>query len=107
MEQVIKIVLAVIFGLAALAKFAGKMKDTFEKSEYDLRFMYAIAFAEILFSVGLFTQHDLLAIIGLLTIICGALTTLIRQHMPVAKYGMAFLALIFLIALGIILTGLQ
>jgi hypothetical protein len=107
MEQVIKIALTVIFGLAALAKFVGKMKDTFQESQYGLRLMYAVAFAEILFSVGLFTQHDLLAIVGLLTIIFGALVTLIRHHMAVAKYGMAFLALVLLIALAIIITELQ
>jgi len=107
MEQIIKIVLAVIFGLAALVKFSGKTKDTFEKSGYGVRFMYAIAFAEVFFAVGLFSRYELLSVIGMLAIICGAIITLVKQHVPPANYAMAFLTLVLLVTLGIKITGLQ
>ena len=99
MEQIIKIALATIFGLAALAKLSGKTKVTFENSGYSHAFMYATAFAEVLFSVGLFTQYDLWAEIGLLTIIVGAIVTLIHQHVGPAKYGLAVLSLVLLLGL--------
>ena len=102
MEQIIKIALVIIFGLAALAKFSGKAKDTFKKSGYSRPFMYATAIAEVLFSVGLFTQYDSWAIIGLLAIIVGAIVTLIRQHVTPAKYGMAVLSLILLSVLWVL-----
>ena len=86
MEQILKIALATIFGLAALAKFSGKSKDTFAKSGYSHAFMYAIAFAEVLLSAGLFTQYALSALIGLLTINIGAIITLIRLRVRPAKY---------------------
>ena len=99
MEQILKIAIATIFGLAALAKLSGKTKDTFAKSGYSHAFMYAIAFAEVLLSAGLFTQYDLSALIGMLTIIVGAIVTLIRQQVRPAKYGMAVLSLVLLLAL--------
>lgn len=89
-------VLAIIFGLAALAELTGKTKNTFKKSGYSDIFMYATAFAEILFSIGLFTAFDLWAVIGLSAIIMGAIVTLIRQHETPVKYGMAILSLILL-----------
>ena len=99
MEQILKITVATIFGLAALAKLSGKTKETFEHSGYSRTLMYVMAFAEVLFSAGLFTQYDLWALIGLLTIIVGAIVTLIRQHVRPAKYGMAVLSLVLLLAL--------
>ncbi len=106
MEQIIKIVLAVIFGLAALAKFSGKTKDTFERVGYGIGFMYGIAVAEVIFTIGLFTRYDLLATISLLSIICGAVLTLIKQHAPAKNYAMALLSLVLLVVLSLELTGL-
>lgn len=99
MVQIIKITLAIIFGAAILAKLSGKTTKTFEKSGYSRPFMYALAFAEALFTAGLFTPYDLWATIGLLAIIVGAIVTLIRQHVAPAKFGMAVLSLILLSAL--------
>lgn len=99
MVQIIKIALAIIFGLAILAKLSGKTNETFEKSGYGRPFMYALVFAEALFTAGLFTPYDLWAAIGLLAIIVGAIVTLIRQHVAPAKFGMAVLSLILLSAL--------
>ena len=99
MEQILKIALATIFGLAALAKLSGKSKDTFAKSGYSHAFMYAIAFAEVLLSAGLFTQYALSALIGLLTINIGAIITLIRLRVKPAKFGMAVLSLVLVLAL--------
>ena len=102
MEQILKIAIATIFGLAALAKFSGKTTETFEQSGYSRAMMYAIAVAEVLFAACLFTQYDLWALIGLLTIIVGAIITLIRQHVRPAKYGMAVLSLVLLLALMVL-----
>jgi hypothetical protein len=102
MEQIIKIVLAIIFGLAVVAKLSGKTKDVFEKSGYGLPFMYALAFAEVWFAIGLFTQYDLWAEIGLVAIMLGAIVTLIRQRVTPEKYAMAVLSLVLLSALMLI-----
>jgi hypothetical protein len=99
MEQILKIVIATIFGLAAFGKFSGKTKKTFEQSGYGSDMMYATAFAEVSFAAGLFTQYDLWALIGLSIIIVGAIITLIRQRVRPAKYGMAVLSLVLLLAL--------
>lgn len=99
MVLVIKIALAIIFGLAALAKFSGKTKDTFRKAGYGSLFMYAIATAEVLFAAGLFTPFDIAATIGLLAIIMGAVVTLIRQQEPIAKFSMAAVTCILLAVL--------
>jgi len=102
MEQILKIAVATIFGLAALSKLSGKTKATFEHAGYGRGLMYVTAFAEVLFSAGLFTQYDLWALIGLLTIIVGAIVTLIRQQVRAAKYGMAVLSLVLLLALMVL-----
>jgi len=102
MEQILKIAIATIFGLAALSKLSGKTKATFEHAGYGRGLMYVTAFAEVLFSAGLFTQYDLWALIGLLTIIVGAIVTLIRQQVRAAKYGMAVLSLVLLLALMVL-----
>ena len=99
MEQILKIAIAIIFGLAALAKLSGKTKETFQRAGYSLAMMYATAFAEVLFSAGLFTRYDLWALIGLSTITVGAIITLIRQQVSAAKYGMAVLSTELLLAL--------
>jgi hypothetical protein len=99
MELTIKIALAIIFGLAALAKFLGKTKDTFQKSGYSLRFMHAVAVAELVLAAGLFTQYDVWAATGLLLVIIGAIVTLVRMQVAYAKYGMAVLSLILLYVL--------
>jgi hypothetical protein len=99
MELIIKIALAIIFGLAALTKFSGKTKDTFKKSGYSSSFMYAIAGAEVFLSIGLFTPYVLPATIGLLAIIVGAIITLTKQQVAPAKYGMAVLSFILLAGL--------
>ena len=103
MEQIIKIVLAIIFSLAALAKFSGKTKDTFKNSGYSYSFMYATAFTEGLLSVGLFTKYDLWAVFGFLIIIVGAIITLILQQVTPAKYGVAVLSLILLLTLLVLI----
>ncbi|MEX1241555.1 MAG: DoxX family protein [Cyclobacteriaceae bacterium] len=102
MEQIIKVILAIIFGMAAFAKLSGKTKDVFESSGYGLPFMYATAFAEVLFTIGLFTQYDLWAAIGLVAIILGAIVTLIRQRVTPEKYAMGVLSLVLLSALLLI-----
>jgi hypothetical protein len=99
MEQIIKIVLAIIFALAVVAKLSNKSKDVFEKSGYGLAFMYAIAFAQIVFAIGLFTRYDLWAAIGLFVIMVGAFVTLIRQHVAPANYILAVLSLVLLTSL--------
>jgi hypothetical protein len=89
MELAIKIALATIFCLAALLKFSGKTKGTLPKSGYGSRFMYFIGVAELLFAIGLFSPYALVATIGLLVIIIGAIVTLIKQHVAPARYLMA------------------
>ena len=99
MEQIIKIALAIIFALAVIAKLSGKSKDVFEKSGYGLGFMYAIASAQIVLIIGLFTPYDLWAAIGLFAIMVGAVVTLMQQRVPPAKYLMAALSMVLLAAL--------
>ena len=99
MELIIKIILVVIFGLAVFVKISGKTKSTFEKSKLGLPFMYFVAFAEALFTVGLFTQLELWAITGLIVILIGAIVILFQQRESISKYGMALISLILLLIL--------
>ena len=103
MEQIIKIILAIIFGLAVFAKLSGKAKDVFEKSGYGLPFMYATAFAEVVFIIGLFTRYDMVSAMGLVAIMLGAIVTLIRQRVTPEKYAMTTLSLVLLSALLLIM----
>jgi hypothetical protein len=96
---IIKIVLAVIFTLSVVGKLTGKTKSTFENAGYSPIIMYATAIAEILFTVGLFTRYELFSTIGLLGIIGGAVFTLFRQRVKPAKYSLALITAVLLIAL--------
>jgi hypothetical protein len=98
-ETIIKIILAVIFTLSVVGKLTGKTKSTFENAGYSLKVMYAIAIAEIIFTVGLFTRYDLFSTVGLLVIIGGAVFTLFRQRVKPAKYTLALITAVLLIAL--------
>jgi hypothetical protein len=95
----IKIGLAVIFILAAIGKLTGKTKSTFEKAGYSREAMYATAIAEIVLTIVLFTKYELLATLGLLAVIGGALSTLLRQRAKPPKYTMASVAAIMLCVL--------
>ena len=101
MEQIIKIGLATIFGLVAIAKLSGKSKEIFEKTGYTRARMYTSTFAEVLCSVGFFTQYDLWALFGFLTIIVKSIRALIILRVRPAKYGMAVLPLDLLLTLMI------
>jgi hypothetical protein len=96
---IIKIVLAVIFTLSVVGKLTGKTKSTFENAGYGLSVMYATAVAEILFTVGMFTRYELFCTVGLLAIMGGAVFTLFRQRVKPAKYILALITAILLIAL--------
>jgi hypothetical protein len=102
MELAIKIGLAIIFGLAALAKFLGKTKDTFQRSGYSVFFMYAVAVAEIVLAAGLFTPYDVWAAAGLALIAIGAIVSLARLRVAQPKYALALLSLILLQALVVL-----
>lgn len=95
----LKIVLAIIFALAVIAKFTGKTKSTFEKAGYSPQIMYLIATAECILSIALFTIFELWATLGLLAILAGAFYTLFRQKEKPVKYIMAIIAFIFLLIL--------
>ena len=102
---IIKVVLALIFGLSVLGKVTGKTKLVFEKAGYGTGIMYATAIAEIILTVGMFTKYELYATVGLLAIIGGALFTLIRLRVKPAKYIMALLtAMLLLVLLGLQLS---
>jgi hypothetical protein len=92
----IKIGVAIIFTLAAIGKLTGKTKSTFEKAGYRREVMHATAIAETILIVVLFTKYELLAALGLLAIIGGALLTLVRQRAKPGKYAMATIATILL-----------
>jgi len=96
---IIKIVLAAIFTLSVVAKLTGKTKSTFEDAGYSPIVMYATAIAEIIFAVGLFTRYELFSTVGLLAIIGGAVFTLFRQRVKPAKYTLALIGAVLLIAL--------
>jgi hypothetical protein len=96
---IIKIVLAVIFTLSVVGKLTGKTKSTFENAGYSPIILYATAIAEIIFTVGLFTRYELFSTIGLLAIIGGAIFTLFRQKFKPAKYTLALISAVLLIAL--------
>lgn len=92
----IKIILAIIFTLAVIGKLTGKTKETFEKAGYSRWIMYAIAFAEIIFTIELFTKFELLATLGLLVIIGGAIFTLLRQRAKPAIFALPVITAVLL-----------
>lgn len=96
---IIKIALAIIFTLSVVAKLTGKTKSTFEDAGYSPVIMYATAFAEIIFTIGLFTRFQLFAAVGLLAIMAGAVVTLFLQRVKPQKYTLALIAAALLIAL--------
>ncbi len=99
---IIKIILAVIFTLSVVGKLTGKTKSTFENAGYSMKLMYATAIAEVVFTVGLFSSYELLAGVGLLAIIGGAIFTLFRQNVKSSKYALALIAAFLLIALFVL-----
>lgn len=68
---IIKISLALIFTLAVIGKLTGWAKPIFLNTGFSLMLMYVTAACEVLFTIMLFTEFELLAIIGLLTIVGG------------------------------------
>ena len=96
---IIKIVLAVIFTLSVAGKLSGKTESTFENAGFSPIIMYAIAVAEIVLTVGLFTRYELFAAVGLLAIIGCAILTLFLQRVKSVKYTLALLTAVLLIAL--------
>jgi len=76
---IIKIVLAAIFALAVAGKLTGKTRSTFENAGFSPAVLYATAFSEIVFTIGLFTGYELFSALGLLAIIGGAFISLILQ----------------------------
>lgn len=102
---IIKVVLAVIFALAVAGKLTGKTKSTFENAGFSPAVMYATAIAEIIFTVGLFTRYELFAALGLLAVIGGAVTALLRQKAKPAHYALPLITVFLLLALlGLLLT---
>ena len=100
---IIKAFLAVIFGLAAFGKMTGKTKLVFEQAGYAAGVMYATGFAEFILAVALFSKYELLATIGLLIIMGGALFTLIRLKEKSSRYILPIVTIILLL----LLLGLQ
>jgi hypothetical protein len=96
---VIKIVLAITFGLAFLGKMTGKTKFVFEQAGYATGVMYATGFTELMLTVLLFTKYELFATIGLLGIMGGALFTLIRLKEKPTHYILPVVTVILLLIL--------
>ncbi len=96
---IIKIALAIIFTLSVLGKLTGKTKSTFEQAGYNLKIMYAIALAEMVLTIGLFSRYELFSTVGLLAIMGGAIFTLMRQKVKPSKYTLALITAALLIAL--------
>ena len=94
---IIRIVLAVIFGLSVVGKLTGKTRSTFENAGYSPKLMYATAIAELIFTIGLFTRYALFSTIGLLAIMGGAVFTLFRERVKPQKYLLALITAFFLI----------
>jgi len=102
---ILKVVLAVIFALAVTGKLTGKTKSTFENAGIAPAVMYATAIAEIVFTIGLFTGYELLATLGLIAIIGGAIIALIRQKANRAHFMLPVITAFLLFALlGFILA---
>lgn len=99
MESILIYITTGIFSLAILGKLTGKTKPTFDKAGYGPYFMYALALAELMLTVGLFTEYALYAIIGLLVIMLGAIFTLFRQKAKPQQYILSIVAISLLLTL--------
>ncbi|NJO25505.1 MAG: hypothetical protein HC867_06695 [Bacteroidia bacterium] len=96
---IIKAVLAVIFASAFFVKIKGKSKLVFEQAGYAMEVMYAIGVAELILAVALFTKYELLATIGLLGIMGGALFTLIKLKEKPSHYILSIVTITLLLVL--------
>lgn len=94
----IKIAIAIIFGLAVLSKLTKDGKTDYIKWNYGLPFMYGLATVEALCVVGLFTEYAHYSVYIMLAIMVGAIFTLLSKREPGKKYIMAFIASALLIA---------
>jgi len=71
--------LIAVFGLAIFGKLSGKLKYKYAKWGYGTIFMYVLAGVELLAVLGLFTIYYQYAAYVLVTIIIGAIFTLVRN----------------------------
>jgi nicotinamide riboside transporter PnuC len=99
MESIVLYFITGIFGLAILGKLTGKTKSTFDKAGYKPYFMYCLALAELVLTIGLFTEYAFYSIIGLLAIMLGAIFTLFRQKAKPQQYILSIVAVSLLVTL--------
>jgi hypothetical protein len=99
MESILIYTTTAIFGLAILGKLTGKTSATFDKAGYNHYFMYCLALAELVLTIGLFTEYVLYSIIGLLVIMLGAIFTLFRQKAKPQQYILSIVAISLLLAI--------
>lgn len=99
MEPILIYLITSIFGLAILGKLTGKTTATFDKAGYSHYFMYGLAMAEVVLTIGLFTNYALYSIIGLLVIMLGAVLTLFRQKAKPKQYILSIVTISLLLTL--------
>lgn len=104
-ELTLKIIIALVFGLACVAKLTGRTKDVFIKAGYSVEFMYTIAALQCIMVINLFTEFEVAATAGLLIIMIGAVVTLLRQHAQPSKHYLAVSSIALLVALLMIITS--
>jgi len=94
--HIIFYLLIALFGLAIVAKLSGKLKEKYIDWGYGTTFMYALAIAELVAAIGLFTHYNRYAAWFLLAIMGGAFFTLIRHQENWKAYLLPLLTTVLL-----------
>jgi hypothetical protein len=97
--MILKLLITLIFGGAAVQKFTGKVAPNWDRWGYSRRFMYATAIAEVLalavfWSPGL----ELVGAAGLVLVLLGALATLISHREGARHMALSALTLLLVMA---------
>jgi len=97
--MILKVLITVIFGAAAVQKFTGKVAPNWDRWGYSRRFMYATGVAEVV-ALALFWWPGLeqVGAAGLAAVLLGALATLIRYREGVAHVALSAFTLLLVLA---------
>ncbi len=97
--MILKLLISLIFGGAAVQKFSGKVAPSWERWGYSRQFMYAAGVAELV-AVALFWLPglELVGAAGLGLMLLGALATLITHREALSHVALPALTAILVLA---------
>ena len=96
--MILKLAISLVFVVAAVQKFAGKVAPNWERWGYSRQFMYATGIAELVaLAIFWWPGLELVGAAGLGLVMFGALATLIRQREGLSHIAFPSLTLLLVI----------